>query len=387
MMSAGNVQASALSGCVSADHNHTLDWLRGIAAAAVVGFHVSSRLDLPYLARHGYLAVDFFFVLSGFVIAKAYEQRLQSGVLLGRSFLVLRTIRLLPMVVAGTILAAAIEVGRPGVGDQALHMREGLTAMILGSVLVPVMWTTTLETAVFPLNGPMWTLFLEALSNIAFVPWAKARLGDVWLYAVLAVSFPCLAYNTWVHGDIGYGAVPAEFAMGFARICWSFTMGVVLFRLRDKAPRANAMVVTAALVTLLFIPDLGWFNRLFDLAAVTVAMPAIVWTASASSFSAKWGDWSGDLSYPLYAMHYPLVRVLCVVGVKLDLPVIGRVGFALIGILAIAAVSLAAFRFYDQPLRSWLTFLSRKQGARSQPDFQSAHRLTGHEGRTNAGDF
>jgi peptidoglycan/LPS O-acetylase OafA/YrhL len=362
MMNAGDAKVSAGLGRAGTNHSHTLDWLRGIAALAVVGFHISSRLDLPYLARHGYLAVDFFFVLSGFVIAKAYEQRLQSGALSGRNFFVLRTIRLLPMVVAGTILAAAIEVGRPGVEDQALHMREGLTAMVLGSVLVPVMWTTTLETAVFPLNGPMWTLFLEALSNIAFVPWAKARLGDAWLYVLLAVSFLCLAYNTWVHGDIGFGAVPAEFAMGFARIGWSFTAGVLLFRLRDKAPRGNAITVTAGLVALLMVPDLGWFNRVFDLAAVTIAMPLIVWVASASTFNARWADWSGNLSYPVYALHYPLVRVLCVVGLKLDLPVLGRVGFALLGILAIAAASIAIFRFYDQPLRLWLTSLHRKPG-------------------------
>lgn len=362
MLSAGDARLSPGLARPGTNHNHTLDWLRGIAAVAVVGFHISSRLDLPYLARHGYLAVDFFFVLSGFVIAKAYQQRLQSGAMSGPNFLVRRTIRLLPMVVAGTLLAAAIEVGRPGVEDQALHMREGLTAMVLGSVLVPVMWTTTLETAVFPLNGPMWTLFLEALSNIAFVPWAKARLSHAWLCVVLAVSFPFLAYNTWVHGDIGYGAVPAEFGMGFARIGWSFTAGVLLFRLRDKAPRGNAVLVTAALLIILMVPDLGWFNRLFDLAAVAIAMPLIVSAASTSTFNARWADWSGNLSYPIYALHYPLVRVLCVVGLKLNFTVLGRVGFALLGILAIAVVSLTVFRFYELPLRLWLTSLHRKPG-------------------------
>jgi peptidoglycan/LPS O-acetylase OafA/YrhL len=355
---AATVQEAGFSG--TADHNLTLDWLRGVAAIAVVAFHFGRRLNLPDLFGHGYLAVDFFFVLSGFVIAKAYGKRLDSGKLSGWSFFLTRAIRLLPMVVVGTLLAAVVEIGRPGITDQTLHLREGLTALVLGSILVPVMWTSTLETTVFPLNGPMWTLFLEAVSNVAFVPWAKMRLGLGWVYGAMAVSFPFLIYGAWKTGATEFGAVPATFALGFARIGWSFSMGILLYNFRSRAPRANAAVVTLALVALLAVPDLGRLNPVFDLGAVLIVLPTIVFAAAASSSNARWAEWSGNLSYPLYAMHYPLVRLLGVIGLKLHLSTAGRLGFAAAGLAGLVVASLMAFLFYDRPTRTWLTAKRRK---------------------------
>ncbi|HEY6882390.1 MAG TPA: OpgC domain-containing protein, partial [Polyangiales bacterium] len=62
-------------------HYHALDFLRGVSALVVLWKHFSTRVDLPWLAPCGVLAVDFFFVLSGFVVASAYGARLQSGAL------------------------------------------------------------------------------------------------------------------------------------------------------------------------------------------------------------------------------------------------------------------------------------------------------------------
>ncbi len=337
------------------DHNLTLDWLRGVAAIAVVAFHLGRRLELPDLFGHGYLAVDFFFVLSGFVIAKAYENRLSTRKLSSGDFAITRAVRLLPMVALGTLLAAVVEVGRPGVSDQALHLREGLTALALGSFLIPVMWTTTLEATVFPLNGPMWTLFLEAVSNIAFVPWARLRLGRKWLYGAMAISLPFLIYGAWRTGGTEFGAVPSTFGLGFARIGWSFALGIILYYRRAHAPRISPFIVTLALLALLAVPDLGRLNYIFDLAAVLVALPIIVLAASASNFNARWAAESGNLSYPLYAIHYPMVRLIGVVGLKMQLPSIGRLAFAVVALGAIVIASWATFRFLDYPTRKWLT--------------------------------
>jgi peptidoglycan/LPS O-acetylase OafA/YrhL len=347
----------------TANHNLTLDWLRGVAAIAVVAFHFSRRLELPLLFGHGYLAVDFFFVLSGFVIAKAYTERLAEDRLTGWSFFVTRAIRLLPMVMAGTVLAALVEIGRPGIGDHALHLREGLTAMVLGSVLIPVMWTTTLEHTVFPLNAPMWTLFLEAISNLLFVPWARLRLGRGWLYAAMALSAPFLVYGALDTGASEFGQVPETFFLGFARIGWSFPIGILLYHWRDKAPRTGAATVTIALVALLAVPHLAALNALYDLVAVLLVLPLIVLAASNSTIDRRWAAWSGNLSYPLYAMHYPLVRLLGVIGLKLHLSAWGRLGFALAGLAGLVVIGTAAFHFYDQPVRSWLTARRRARSA------------------------
>lgn len=349
----------------AANHNLTLDWLRGMAAITVVAFHFSRRLELPLLFGHGYLAVDFFFVLSGFVIAKAYTERLADDRLTGWSFFVTRAIWLLPMVVAGTVLAALVEIGRPGVADLALHLREGLTAMLLGSILIPVMWTTTLEHTVFPLNAPMWTLFLEAISNLLFVPWARLRLGRGWLYAAMALSAFFLVYGTLGTGTSEFGEVPETFILGFARISWSFRVGILLYHWRSKAPRTSAVAITIALVALLAVPHLATLNALYDLVAVLLVLPLIVLAASNSTLDRGGAAWSGNLSYPLYAMHYPLVRLLGVVGLKLHLPAWGRLGFAIGGLAVLVAIGTAAFNFYDQRVRSWLTKM-RKDRSRAR---------------------
>jgi peptidoglycan/LPS O-acetylase OafA/YrhL len=334
-------------------HNLTLDWLRGVAAVAVVAFHMGARLDLPLLARHGYLAVDFFFVLSGFVIAKAYEERLADGTLPAGAFFKTRAIRLLPMVIAGTFLAAVIEVGRPGVLDQNLHLREGLVALIFGSALIPTMWSTTLEATVFPLNGPMWTLFFEVLSNIAFVPWARLRLGRGWLWAAMLISLPFLIYGTVTHGKLDFGAVPDDFWYGFARIGWSFPIGVLLYHFRQHAPRSNPVLITIALLALFFTPV--WYNPLYDLISVTLILPYIVITATNCHISPTLARFSGNISYPMYAIHYPIARIIGVIGIKMNLSALSRIGFSLIGLASIVIISALVFRYYDEPVRAWLS--------------------------------
>ena len=262
------------------------------------------------------------------------------------------------MVVAGTLLAAVIEVGRPGVTDQGLHLRDGLIALIFGSALIPTMWSTTLEATVFPLNGPMWTLFLEVLSNIAFVPWARFRLGRGWLWAIMLISLTFLIQGTAIYGKLDFGAVPNDFWYGFSRIGWSFPVGVLLYHFRQHAPRSNPILVTAALLALLFTPI--WYNPLYDLISVVIILPYIVFTAANCRVNPALARFSGNISYPMYAIHYPIARLIGVIVIKMNLSSLGRVGFFLAGLILIIAISALIFKYYDEPVRGWLSSRPRR---------------------------
>lgn len=338
-----------------------LDGLRGVAAIAVVLCHFASRTDLSGLFAHGYLAVDFFFVLSGFVLAYAYHNRLREGEIgLGGLFL-LRAIRLLPLVALGTLIAVAIETQRPGIVDQGLHWREIIAAFVMGTLLLPIWWTTTLEMLLFPLNLPVWSLFFEAVANGVAAPMAQRR--NMLIPAALFISLSA-AVLIWVgvtfHTlDVGYSI--RTFWYGFARVFFSFFAGALIYfsgiRLRQIPPYISAMLF----VSILAVPRLdGVLNGVFDLIAVMIAFPLIV--AHVASFRPASGSCAlctlaGELSYPIYALHYPIVRAMGVMIRNLETGMVVQLLLVMLGTILIVVVSWFAYRFYDAPLRSYLTQL------------------------------
>src|SRR5476651_1716285 len=90
-------------------HYEILDGLRGVASILVVCFHLFENLcsdRFHQIINHGYLAVDFFFLLSGFVVAYAYDDRWAK--MTQWDFYKRRLIRLQPMVIMGSIIGAAL---------------------------------------------------------------------------------------------------------------------------------------------------------------------------------------------------------------------------------------------------------------------------------------
>jgi peptidoglycan/LPS O-acetylase OafA/YrhL len=347
------------------DKNHYagLDALRGIAALAVVGYHFGSRDDLPYLFPRGYLAVDFFFVLSGFVIAAAYSKRLADGNLTVPRFFLIRGIRLLPLIVIGALLAAAIEIFRPGISDQGRHVMDTATAVGFGILLVPILWQTTLEYAIFPLNGPTWSLFFEVVANALFAPFPRFRIGFL-AGPILVVSAACLLWCAYSLGTINVGPLPKNFWFGFGRVGWSFTLGLLLFRWRHHAPRVPFELSLVILVAIFLVPTLPFGNGYFDCICVLAIMPVLVFAASRSQFDAfgrKLSAISADLSYPIYALHYPMVRALALTERKLQLSLLPHIAFVLVGATVVILVCWGAYVFFDAPIRRVLTNATRKK--------------------------
>ena len=307
----------------------TLDGLRGLAAILVMLFHAGARSPLPMAG--GYLAVDLFFGLSGFVLARAYGERLRAGMGLP-AFLLARLVRVAPMALIGGALGVALWHGR------------------LETILLIPDFTS--DQNLFPTNPPLWSLLFELIVNAGWALLA-VRLGWGGLVAVLALSGAVTAEGVWLRGaatDLGSFWFTA--APGLARTVFSFTLGLALFRLTEtrglnpRRTRLAWLLFPALALALTFAPAhrAGW-----DLACIFAVLPALLW------LGASWelplpsvGIRLGDVSYPLYCIHVPVVAL------------VHTGGPAMAGLLTLLVLLAAALdRWVDRPLRKQLMALLR----------------------------
>lgn len=340
-------------------HYLGLDLMRGIAALVVVLYHCGERFELEYLCPHGYLAVDFFFVLSGLVIAHAYYDRLRADGLGLSRFAQLRIVRLMPIIVVGMALGAGIELVKSGAGsfpDNAVNVG---TAFILGTSLVPILSPILGSNLIIPLNAPIWSLFFEGVANAIFAICAKMRLGTATLAAFLVVGGAILVYCFITTGKVDGGARTDDFLAGFPRIAWSFSVGIVLFYLRAQAPKISFQWPLLLLVTTLVMPLPPQLYDIFDVVSVFALLPLIVWMASAAEFEAlgqSLSALSGDLSYPIYVIHIIVMRIVSLIATPFHFGLAGRLASTAVVVIAAITTSALLYTFYDVPARRWLTF-------------------------------
>jgi peptidoglycan/LPS O-acetylase OafA/YrhL len=331
-----------------------LDILRGTAALMVVLCHFSSRLDLHGLFQHGYLAVDFFFALSGFVIQRVYGARLASGTLGIAAFVRIRAARLWPMVLCGTVLAAFVDIFRPGAFSRSQHLSDIVVTGLLGLLLLPTFWRTTLENTTYPLNGPVWSLFFELFANVAHAIALRRHVPRRFWILLMSISLLLLVWTSIHLQNIHVGTHRSTFVLGFPRMFWSYSLGVMLADVELRFPKLlNVWHCAAILVSALAWPELpSPLSEVFDLFFVCVLSPCII-VAAASCETPRpvVSKWIGDLSYPLYMIHYPFVRVAGVVVRRLDLSVQLNLMMAFSGTLALAIAALFVLNVYDLPAR------------------------------------
>jgi peptidoglycan/LPS O-acetylase OafA/YrhL len=314
----------------------TIDGLRGVAAICVLGFHTEVVFGGKAF-RAAYTAVDLFFVLSGFVIAASYQERLERG-LTGWQFLKIRSIRLYPLYLMGL----AIGIIAPIVSYFYLPFA------ILG---LPNFVTHQLTDWLFPFNIPAWTLFLEFIVNMVYAltwrSWSTRALS----ITIVATGILLLLFG----GDGDRGATWATAPVGILRCCYAFPFGVLLYRLHAtgyRAPAIPGLACLAAFLALLLTPT-GYVVPV----AILVGAPLI----AAFAVSAETGNTLaplfstlGTLSYALYAVHFPLVRLTSRIFLKLNIhpvPYVMNVVF----IAAIPPACLLLDRYYDGPVRRYLT--------------------------------
>jgi len=327
-------------------HYLTLDALRGVAAVAVMIYH----LQHAAVMGHGYLAVDFFFILSGFVIAKAYERKLLSTMGFGQ-FAIVRIARLYPLLITATLVAAAYMLMTSLRRGDDLHWLALLPAALL-ALPDP---SATLAPDPFPILPVVWSLFFELFANFAYAArtrWLSTRI----VAGVAAASAALLAVAMGLHGNGELGNTYATLGAGFPRVLFSFFAGIFFYRLhasgRLRSPKVSPPILAALLIGLLAVPhNVHW---LFDAACVFVLFPLILIAAMNNEPSVRWTSVarvSADLSYPLYLFHLPLLLWLGFVLTHFGVP---PPVMTMVMLATVPALAYAAHAFFDRHIQAML---------------------------------
>ncbi|WEK38412.1 MAG: acyltransferase [Candidatus Pseudobacter hemicellulosilyticus] len=357
----------------SKPHYPVLDGLRGVAAIVVVAFHIletfnTSRFD--QIINHGYLAVDFFFLLSGFVIGYAYDDRW--GKMTVKEFFKRRLIRLQPMVVMGMIVGALLFYTQAGEFWPTIAQTpvwKMLLVMLIGFTLIPVPISMDIRGwwEMHPLDGPAWSLFFEYIGNILYALFIR-RFSKLLLGVFVALSAAFLVHLLFTNGNgdvIGGWALNGEqLHIGSARLLYPFFAGLLLSRVAKLTVVRNAFLWCSLLLVLILAlpriggPDTVWMNGLYESFAIILVFPLIVWLGASDAAGqqpSKLCRFLGDISYPIYITHYPLIYTYTAWVKDNKVPLkdgwLWGVGVLVASIL----LAYACFKLYDVPVRKWLT--------------------------------
>jgi peptidoglycan/LPS O-acetylase OafA/YrhL len=346
----------------------TLDGVRGVAALAIAWLHFEVLIGtgLHALLPSAYLAVDLFFMLSGFVLEHAYGARFAKGLGVA-TFLKARYVRLYPLYVLGALIGIA-----SGLMAYVLHAGElnlpGLGLAAIAALLMLPSPTGHQLDLLYPLNVPGWSLFFELIINAGLaLTWR--RLSAPVLALVLIVSAPLLIFSVATHGSADLGASWSTFWCGFPRVTFSFALGVLVYRLTPRLPKVSAWAGLVPLLALapFFVAAPAALRPWFDLACIGLVFPAVISLGARLEPATRMGATAftilGVISYPLYAIHYPIMELTRRVAHSLHLSPTGLMA-VMFGVVLLAGLSVFSFllaRFYDAPARATLgRFLGRQ---------------------------
>ncbi|OQP47583.1 acyltransferase [Niastella yeongjuensis] len=368
----------------SKKHYPVLDGLRGVAAVMVVCMHVMETFSggnrFVMIINHGYLAVDFFFLLSGFVISYAYDDRWSK--MTQWDFYKRRLVRLQPLVVLGSLVGAALfylQQGQvfPLIADTPVW--KLLLTMVIGATLIPVPVSMDIRgwQEMHPLNGPGWSLFFEYTANILYAILFR-RFSKIVLAVFVALA-ACLLTGYLVlgpKGDLigGWSINQEQLFIGCTRVLFPFTAGLLLCRMGKLIRVKGAFWWCAFLIVLvLSMPRIGgeqqlWMNGIYEAVVVILVFPLIVAMGAGGQImnprSASICKFLGDTSYPLYITHYPLIYTFTawVTNNHIELGMKGLLAGFTVVIVSIV-LAYIYLKLYDEPVREWLKrkFLMKKR--------------------------
>jgi len=377
-----------------------LDGLRGVAALMVVVFHCFETYVPVFktqIVNHGYLAVDFFFVLSGFVIGYAYDDRWDKMTTWG--FFKRRLTRLHPMVIAGTLVGAALFFFAGGYFPKTLEVEGWKFALCLAMSLVMIPCGNRLDIRGWgelnSFNGPQWTLTFEYIGNIlyAFVfrhlpKMALAALCVCCAFFTLDLTLGWDVFGLFPDGPQytvigGWSLTSQQIYIGFTRLLYPFLCGLLISRIlpahRSESNPSGSPIhlkggfwwCSLAIVALLSIPciggDYGVPDGIYQAVCILLLFPLIVLTGAGSVTTDKKSTavckWLGDISYPIYITHYPIMYMqMGWVADHPDAPLWMHIMVNLGVVFMSIVLAWGLLKAYDLPVRQWLTehWLKRK---------------------------
>ena len=380
-----NLNISSTQFADTKPHYELLDGLRGVAAILVLIYHIFEGFafaestngegsGLITTLNHGHIAVDFFFILSGFVISYAYDDRWGKMSLGG--FFKRRLIRLHPMLIMGAVVGmiSFLLTGCQQWSGDVTPISWVMIALLLTIFMVPALPGLPYEVRgngeMFPLNGPMWSLFFEYIGNILYA--LVIRRLSTKLLAVLTAILGVL--HAWIFvGDLsGYDSVGIGWAIdtinfwgGLVRMLFPFTMGMLLARtFKPREVKGAFWICSAMLIAVFAVPYIAKsgaisLNSLYEVVCIAVIFPFIVWLGACGkggdNYTGRINNFLGELSYPLYIVHYPIMYIFYKWLIENRCYTLGdTLGLSALVVLSSVALAYACLKLYDEPVRKWL---------------------------------
>lgn len=296
----------------------SLDAIRGLAAIAVVLLHYAGRSGLDWMPR-AWMAVDIFFIMSGFVLTHSYAHKIGEGQLGFIRFCKIRLFRLMPLYLVGLSLGYLSMT----YSCKLLGMTCGadvMPAVAYGMFVLPyfteLFWpfgVGTIQTP-FPLNGPAWSLFFELFVNLVFFYWI---VGTKNRYLWLAIGLALLSYTAayYFNGSVNGGWTYSNFYVGFPRVVYHFFIGVFIYTQYRKHGFDSRIIafVSVAILIAAFAVD----SSLVSMFTLFILAPFVVFANAKITFDGhaeRMCTWLGDISYPLYIVHWPIFQLLYLFG-------------------------------------------------------------------------
>jgi peptidoglycan/LPS O-acetylase OafA/YrhL len=334
-----------------------LDGLRGVAAIGVVTFHFMEMAIWNYSKLwigHGFLAVDFFFCLSGFVMGYAYDDRI--GKMGLWRFLKARLIRLHPLVVLGALLGLIAFYANP-FGITPGYGPGRVALMLVASILmIPYGVMPERGRNLFSLNAPAWSLFWEYVANVIFgiALYRAKRWVIVGLTIAAAVLLCWMGHRA---GNFSGGWSAQNFWDGGARVAYSFMAGLLVYRmgwrLRTRLGFGSLSILLLLALVMPYAPG-GWIR---EAAVIVVYFPLLVALGAGAEVSPRIERlcrFSGDLSYPLYMTHYSVIWIWGDLAKEHKLAMGGLAPTVTCGVVIMVAFAWVVMVAYDKPVRAYL---------------------------------
>jgi peptidoglycan/LPS O-acetylase OafA/YrhL len=345
-----------------------LHGLRGIAAFCVVIRHTRDVTGIDFVPG-GFLAVDLFFLLSGFVICHAYENKLR-GTMSFSTFAKMRLIRLYPLYILGLVLGSLYEIAKFakfGQHAQLFTLPQLVSQFAAGLFFLPAPPTlvhiAASQQLLFPMNGPAWSLFFELMINFIYAAliYQFSRRG---LAAAIALSLALLIWSMVASGTPDGGSTWSTFLVGIPRVSFSFLLGVYLRRYHtDHVPTGKSSPGRLALLGLLLVAIAVVFPAdptqaiWASLAIIIAGFPLMLLAAARIELDGiprLLSHQAGEASYAIYVIHLPLLLwtypVFRVLFHAQNYPLAFALGYG----VAITMLGIALAPTYDAPVRKWL---------------------------------
>lgn len=369
----------------SKPHFEMLDAFRGVAAILVLFYHVFEGFAFAEVTNgdgdgiirvlnHGHIAVDFFFILSGFVISYAYDSRWEK--MNTWQFFKRRLIRLHPMLVMGAVIGAVTFFAAGCERWDSTFTPTGwvMAALLLTMFMIPAIPGVPYEVRgngeMFPLNGPVWSLFFEYVGNILYALFIRRLPTKALIVLTVVLGLLHAWFFIWdISGydmiGVGWTIDELNFWGGLIRMLFPFTMGMLLARtFKPRKVKGVFGVCTAMLVALFAVPYIASdvsisFNSLYEFICIALLFPFIVWFGASGccgSWNARISKLLGEISYPLYIVHYPIMYIFYAWLIKKKYYTLCDC-WEVVLLVVVSSILLAVLclELYDKPLRKWLS--------------------------------